>query len=142
MSDIVQKINIGASPEKVYEAVASGDGVRNWWCTRSDVATTVGAEHSMKFNHEGQEMGMAFRTDALDFAGRVAWTCVANDNPMWIGSTIEWAISPSGDGSTLTLTHAGIAGDGEAPESIAMGWQYFNGSLKSYCETGTGQPSG
>ena len=43
MSDIVQKINIGASPEKVYEAVATPDGVRNWWCTRSDVATAVGA---------------------------------------------------------------------------------------------------
>ena len=38
----------------------------------------------------------------------------------------------------VKLDHAGWKGD--PPEPVAQGWKHFLGSMKSYLETGAGQP--
>jgi hypothetical protein len=58
--------------------------------------------------------------------------------PDWIGTTLAWHIDGTGDGAEVALEHGGWSG--AAPEPVAQGWQHFVASLKSYLETGAGQP--
>ena len=83
---------------------------------------------------------MKFRDDALDGERRVAWSCTDNANPEWVGSALTWEITPRDGGSRLTFTHDGFAAGGPPYEMTAEGWKHFMASLKSYADTGSGQP--
>jgi hypothetical protein len=55
-----------------------------------------------------------------------------------VGTTLSWAITPDGNGTEVSFEHAGWKGD--APEPVVQGWRHFVGSLRSFVETGEGQP--
>ena len=55
-----------------------------------------------------------------------------------IGTTLTWTIKGTGDEVVVALDHAGWKDEG--PEPVKQGWKHFLASMKSYLETGTGQP--
>jgi uncharacterized protein YndB with AHSA1/START domain len=140
MEPIRHTLNLSAKPDVAYRAVATVEGLRGWWCKDSDIAAAVGGETELRFVKDGKPVTMRFRVDALDDGKRVAWTCIENANPIWVGSTLTWTIRPDGDGSTLEFSHAGLTAGGPPYDMTAQGWQHFMGSLEQYAETGTGQP--
>jgi uncharacterized protein YndB with AHSA1/START domain len=42
MSDIMHFIKIQASPEQVYQALATAEGIRNWWTRDAVLDSRVG----------------------------------------------------------------------------------------------------
>lgn len=66
------------------------------------------------------------------------WTCVAHDMASWVGTSLTWRIKEAGGAVVVSLDHAGWKD--AAPGMVAQGWKHFLGSMKSYVETGTGQP--
>ncbi len=140
MDAIRQTLSLAVSAAETFAAIATPVGQQGWWCKDSDIATRVGGESELRFNKDGNIVTMRFRVDELDKDHRVTWTCVANDHPMWIGSTLMWEITAGGERSSLEFTHDGLEGDGAPPEMITDTWTHFMSSLKSYVETGQGQP--
>jgi uncharacterized protein YndB with AHSA1/START domain len=138
MNAIKDEIRIAASASKVYEALVSQAGYRRWWNAAGEVAEVVGGTADLHFIREGKPVNMRFRIDEMNANESVRWTCVGNDSPTWIGTTLNWRIREAGGEVLLTFGHDGWK---EAPpEMIAQSWKHFLGSLKSYVETGTGQP--
>jgi uncharacterized protein YndB with AHSA1/START domain len=140
MEPIQHTLNLSASPEVVYRAVATPEGIQGWWCADSDRATRAGDETELRFVKDGKPVTMRFRVDVLEPDQRVAWTCIANANPIWVGSTLSWTIRRRNGGTTLEFSHGGLTAGGPPYDMTVQGWQHFMASLSRYVETGTGQP--
>jgi uncharacterized protein YndB with AHSA1/START domain len=138
MSSIKDEARIQGGAAKVYEALTTQAGYRGWWNTVAEVPDATGGEAKLRFVKDGQPVNMRWRIDEMTANERVRWTCVAHDMAPWIGTTLTWRIEPAGDGVLVSLDHAGWKDAPPAP--VAEGWRHFLGSLKSYVETGTGQP--
>jgi uncharacterized protein YndB with AHSA1/START domain len=138
MSSIKREVRIKGSVRKVYEALTLQAGYRAWWNAAGEVPQAVGGEPKLHFVKDGQPVEMRFRIDQMAKDATVRWTCVAHDMPSWVGTTLSWGLVEQGGDVLVSFEHAGWKD--AAPEAVAQGWQHFVESLKSYVETGAGQP--
>ena len=141
--DITHNLNIKASPETVYNAVSTHQGINGWWSKNCQVSETVGGDSILKFDKQGTIVRMDFRTEQLIPNEKVIWTCIKNGNPMWIGTKIITEIKSTAHGSEVQFSHAGFDEAHAGKEGFEMtksGWDHFVNSLVSYCENGEGQP--
>jgi uncharacterized protein YndB with AHSA1/START domain len=139
MSTIKDEVKIATTPEKAYVALTTQAGYLGWWSKDCSIAERVGGESSLSFNKNGSIVKMRFRTDIVDKAGRITWTCVGHDMDSWVGTTLNWSIAKDGAGVRVALAHEGWKAE-IPPEMVAQGWKHFLGSMKQYLETGVGQP--
>ncbi len=51
MPDIMHLITICASPERVYQALTTADGIRNWWTRDADLDGEVGGTGEFRFSY-------------------------------------------------------------------------------------------
>jgi uncharacterized protein YndB with AHSA1/START domain len=138
MTSIKDEARIQTTPARAYAALTEQSGYRGWWNKVAEVPSQVGGEPSLLFDKGGQPVAMRYRIDRLVPNELVKWTCIAHDMASWVGTTLTWSIRSAGDEVVIALDHSGWKD--EAPEPVRQGWQHFLGSLKSYLETGTGQP--
>jgi uncharacterized protein YndB with AHSA1/START domain len=137
------EIELAAPPHRVYEAIATADGVRSWWAGGS-FAERVGGVGRLTFGNGWTEL----RVDRLESDREVEWSCVGQDishfepTDEWVGTTIEFRLEPldQGERTRLRFVHEGLAGLG-CEEMCVKGWAHYIGvSLRSLVETGVGAP--
>ncbi|MBV7328135.1 SRPBCC domain-containing protein [Chloroflexi bacterium TSY] len=141
--DIQHSFAINAAPEKVYQAIASAAGIQGWWSKDSTIASAVGGQQILNFVKDGQPVVMKFNIDELTPSKKIIWTCTENGNPTWIGTTLTFEMKENNSGTDFSFVHGNFdeKWQGTPPyQSNVTIWQHFMNSLKSYCETGTGQP--
>lgn len=138
MTAIRDEIGIQAPRAKVYAALTEQSGYRGWWNAVAEVSDSVGDEAKLRFVKDGHPVDMTFRIDELAAGERVRWTCTAHAMDSWVGTTLWWNLRDASGGSLVSFEHAGWKGD--PPEPVVQGWKHFLASLRSYVETGTGQP--
>ena len=138
MSDIVQELTIEATPENVFHALTSPDGIAGWWSNHVTTEPQVGSLTEVRF-----ENGGVFKMEITDLevGKKVQWS-VRHSPHSWEGSTITWDLAPISKGTKLLFgQHNLFVGDTNySIEDTRAGWEYFLLSLKSYLETGTGTP--
>lgn len=138
MADILHLLQIHAPREKVYEAIATVEGVRNWLSRDADFDSKMGSSGEIRFA-EGQRI-LKIEIAELKPVSRVTWSVLSAAMPNWADTAIEFESSTEGDGSMLHFTHRGFK---EADDLYAMSatiWASFLISLKQYLETGKGTP--
>jgi uncharacterized protein YndB with AHSA1/START domain len=138
MNKIKEKLIVRGEPGKVFEALTTPTGYRGWWSKDCRIAQKPGDESALKFSKDGNIVNMRFRLDETVPQRSVRWTCVGHDMESWIGTTLKWELANDGDTTEVSFEHGGWKG--EAPEPVVQGWRHFMGSLRSYVETGQGQP--
>jgi uncharacterized protein YndB with AHSA1/START domain len=138
MSSINDEVRIATTAAKAYEALTRQAGYRAWWNAAAQVAESAGGEAKLYFVKDGAPVNMTFRIDEMKANESVRWSCIAHDMPSWVGTTLNWRIKDGGGAVVVSLDHSGWKDAGPAP--VSQGWKHFLGSLKSYLETGTGQP--
>ena len=133
MTDILHTIDSSASPDRAYAAAATEDGIKGWWTDRASVPPQEGGKVHLQFDKAGTIVDMYFVVEVLEPNKRVLWRCTENVNPVWPGTTIEWAIEASDAGSRLTLTHGGFEEDQSPPYQMTVqGWPMFVERLQAY----------
>lgn len=141
--DITHNLTIKASPETVYNAVATHKGINGWWSKDCSVGETEGETSLLKFDKQGTIVEMGFKTIELVPSKKAIWECTENGNPAWLGTKIITEISDADGGSSVVFSHAGFDEKWKGQDGFEMtkgGWEHFVGSLVSYCEKGEGQP--
>ncbi len=134
-------LELQASSKAIQAALTTAAGIHGWWASDAEIGEGQGSEHILRFVKGEQTVTMKFRVDR-DAPGEVAWTCTDNGNPVWPGTTLRWKWQEEGDGARLVFEHAGFAEAASPPYQMTVGgWEHFIGSLRSYLETGEGQPS-
>jgi uncharacterized protein YndB with AHSA1/START domain len=136
--DIVHVVEIKTTPDRLYEAVTTQQGLTGWWTRSVKAEPKVGAVNEFGFGHG---MDFKLRVEALDAARHVEWSSVQGP-PDWTGTRIKFDIMPATDGATLRFTHGGFQSTGGGFGVYSYSWAQFLRSLKLLCETGKGEPGG
>ena len=142
MVDILHRVGALAPLEKVYEAIATPEGVAGWWTKDTTGEGTVGRTMTTTFHDDGGQRLGSFELEvtALDPAGAVDWL-VTGGPEEWIGTHIRFDLKEE-DGFTIVLfSHTGWKEPVEFMNHCSTKWATFLMSLKSFVETGAGAPS-
>jgi hypothetical protein len=136
MVDILHKVGIkGASPNDVYEALATCEGLSGWWTTDTKGDSKTGGVINFRFGNGGFDMKVL----KLDPGKHVLWDVI--DGPQeWIGTRISWDIRQDGDWTIVFFKHAGWKEPVEFMHHCSTKWAVFLLSLKSLLESGRGSP--
>lgn len=135
--DIVHRIGItGTSPQDVYRALTTIDGLAGWWTTDTTGDAGLGSVIQFRFLPGGFDMKVIDqRPDE-----HVRWEVV--DGPEeWIGTTITWDLAREGDWTIVMFGHLGWRDRGAFMHHCSTKWATYLMSLKALLETGVGAPS-
>jgi uncharacterized protein YndB with AHSA1/START domain len=137
MVDILHRVGIeSSSPDDVYEAVATRDGLAAWWTEGTTGEGAVGEVIQLRFDEGGMDMKVL----ELVPGKRVQWETVAGPAE-WIGTTVTFDISQDGDHTIVLFKHEGWKEPVEFMHHCSTKWGVFLLSLKSLIETGQGAPA-
>src|SRR5947209_3426613 len=98
MVDILHRVGVKSdSPEKVYEALTTIDGLAGWWTEDTTGSTELGGVIQFRFPPGGFDMEVIEQKASE----RVAWKVVEGPEE-WVGTTIDWQLRQD-DGHTIVL---------------------------------------
>jgi uncharacterized protein YndB with AHSA1/START domain len=136
MADILHRVGIKSSLDKVYKALATVEGLAGWWTDDTRGESKVGGVIHFQFGERG-----FFDMKVLEFQPptRVLWQVV--DGPEeWIGTTVSWELRQEKDYIIILFNHQGWKEPVEFMHHCSTKWGIFLMSLKSLLETGKGAP--
>jgi uncharacterized protein YndB with AHSA1/START domain len=132
--DYSTALKIKASPDQVFDAVATLEGLRGWWTAIAAGSTEPGSE--VHFGFQKMDEDIVMHVVQSESPRLVSWICLLHTGaPQWHGSRVRFQITETADGCELHFRH-----DDVPAELVAGGWQRFLGSLVKLVETGTGDP--
>jgi len=135
-TDIRINVVIKATPEKVYKAVTTQEGLGGWWCKNATGKAELGFVNIFVFGKFRNEM----KVTNLITNKKVEWKCI-NSIEEWIGTDISFDIEEKEGNTILRFAHSGWRAATDTFAGCTYDWALFMKSLKSFCETGTGTPS-
>ena len=137
MADILHRIGVlTESPEKVYDALTTVDGLAGWWTTDTKGTAEPGGVVEFRFPPVG-----GFDMEVLEAVPgkKVTWR-VADGPEEWMGTTIDWELRQDGEYTIVLFKHEGWREPVEFMHHCSTKWGQFLMSLKELVETGTGAP--
>ena len=138
MPDIRHRVAISAPLESVYDAVATTDGISEWW-TRGGVRGESREGSRIQFFFGQPEPAAVMEVTRLSPNELVSWSCVEGADE-WVGTELSFDVTHADDETVVLFTHADWRGPTEFMAHCSARWAYFLLSLKSYLETGKGTP--
>jgi uncharacterized protein YndB with AHSA1/START domain len=136
--ELRKEITLEATPEQVWEAIATGPGIDGWFMGRNQVEPRQGGRSSMTIGDHTEEATVtawepprrfAYRADSPDGSGFMA---------------LEWLVEGRGDGTTLLrLVQSGVLADDWETEYDALdkGWGMYLHQLGQYLRYFRGRPA-
>ena len=136
MADILHRIGVEhSSPERVYDALTTLEGLSGWWAERTTGETDPGGVLEFRFGPGGIDMRVAEREP-----GRLVRWDVVGGPEEWIGTTVRWEVRQEADWTIVLLRHEGWRVPVEVMHHCSTKWATFLLSPKRLVETGTGAP--
>lgn len=139
--DIIHEFEIKATEKEVFKAITTEKGINGWWSKDCDIPSAEGEVIKVRFTEHNVEMG--FRIDELIPNSKVVWTCVENPNPAFLDTIVQFDIKSTTSGIKFRFTHSNWDEQWNGKinyEQSKESWNHFMNSLKSFLETGDGQP--
>lgn len=142
MVDIIHRIGIKAPVSKVYEALATVDGVAGWWTRETSGDSRVGGTVTTRFRSpDGRELGrMDFDVVRLTPERAVQWRFTSGPEE-WVGTDVTFDLSREGDQTLILFGHRNWREAIDFTAHCSMKWATFLLSLRALVETGTGKPA-
>ena len=136
MADILHKVGIkSSSPDDVYGALATVEGLSGWWTRDTRGESKVGGVMQFRFGTGGFDM----KVRELGPAKRVLWQVI--DGPEeWVGTKISFDLKQNDDWTIVLFKHEGWKETVEFMHHCSTKWATFLLSLKQLLETGEGAP--
>jgi Activator of Hsp90 ATPase homolog 1-like protein len=133
MVDIVHRVGVTSTPDKVYRAITTIDGLSAWWTYASETADGLLELRSGNGDSGGCDVKIVeSRPDT-----RVLWRVVGGPAE-WIGTSVSFDLVEDGEWTIVLFTHAGWREPIEFMNHCSTKWAVFLLSLKSLVEKGTG----
>ncbi|GAB3412796.1 SRPBCC family protein [Flindersiella endophytica] len=140
MVDILHRIGVTASPEEVYEALTTADGLSGWWTQGMEGEGGVGGVFRVRFEDAPPPAGFDMKVLEAKPAELVVWEVVYGPDE-WVGTKIRFELKQE-DGLTIVLfSHGGWKEPVEFMNHCSTKWATFLLSLKHLVETGKGEPA-
>ena len=134
-TDIRLNVVIKASPDVIYNAVTTEDGLKSWWAKDTTAQPEVGFVNVFTFGKFRNKMKVSTLTENKF----VEWQCV-NSIEEWVGTKISFELEEKNGKTLLRFAHSGWSAVTDTFAGCSYDWAQFLKSLKNLCESGTGQP--
>ncbi len=131
MPDILHRVGILASPEKVYAALATIDGLSHWWV----VETTGNPEKGGLIDFGFCEMEVV----ASEPGKLVQWKCTRGPDE-WVGTEVIFKLQWKEAQTFVLFRHAGWQESVEFMHHCSTKWATFLLSLRDWLERSEGRP--
>ena len=130
-----RRLAIRAPRERVFEAIATVEGLRGWWTAIASGSAAAGGELHLGFAGLGEHI--VLHVEDARRPSLVRWRCLAHSGcPAWNGTAVTFELVEDGPGRcTLRFRHAGLSAD-----LVRDGWERFLASLAALAQTGRGDP--
>ena len=131
MVDILHRVGIAATPEKVFNALTTMEGVRAWWCSTA----TGGAAKNEVTNYGFCDM------EVLDAepAQLVRWRCTGGPSE-WLNTEVTFRLEWKDNQTFVMFWHANWKEPVEFMHHCSTKWATFLLSLRDFVENGAGRP--
>jgi hypothetical protein len=142
MVNIIHRIGIQGDIRKVYEALATVQGISDWWTKDTSGASEIGKTVVTRFHTlEGHEVGsMRFEIIVLEADKKVHWKFLEGPEE-WIGTEVIFDLHQEDNYTIVLFSHINWAEEVEFKAHCSMKWAVFMLSLKQLIENGEGKPS-
>jgi uncharacterized protein YndB with AHSA1/START domain len=137
MPEILHQLVIDVPPAGVFAALTEQKGLSSWWTTDVRAEPRVGSIAEFGFN--SRSAVFEIQIVALDKPNFVRWHCLVG-HPEWANTDIVFALTGHAGGTVLRFAHRGWESSEGILAQCSFDWARYLASLKSYLETGTGQP--
>jgi uncharacterized protein YndB with AHSA1/START domain len=136
--ELIKEITLEATPEEVWEAVATGAGIDGWFMGRNQVEPREGGRTAMTVGGDTAEATVT----AWEPPRRFTYQTGSPDEPRFIA--FEWLVEGRGDGTTvLRLVQSGVLGDDDWEaeyDAWGSGWEMYLHQLGQYLRWFRGRP--
>ncbi len=136
MFDINHRVGIKASPENIYNALTTDDGLAKWWTSDTSGAGEVDSTIEFRFNGEGPD----FIVTKLIPNKMVCWLHSKSVPEAWIGTRISFKLEAQEEQTFVRFTHSNWKETTDFMAHCSTKWAVFLLSLKAFLETGEGKP--
>ena len=136
MADITHNLVIHSPVSQVYQAVATQEGVRNWWTVQTDINSVTGGSAEFRF---GPKYYIKMEITELVPDQKVSWICTIGDE-QWVGTEFHFNFAQENGDTLLRFGHTKWAAQTDFFGHCNFQWGRYMMSLKNYCETGWGEP--
>src|ERR1700722_12081808 len=138
MDSINHEIKINATPEMVFNALSTRNGVKSWFTSDVEGIGAVGSEWKLRFKDQPEFHWQILASDAKK---HVVWKCLKGPGNS-VGTSVVFDLSPTQDGRTLlTVSHLGwpnIEGNFRKCNTL---WGVIIHHLKQFAETNVAHPA-
>ena len=135
MPDILHCVGIAATADRVYDALATIEGLSHWWVTGTTGNARLGGVIHVSADGGGFQMQVA------DFAVHrfVHWKCIGGPRE-WIGTEVRFTLDARPEQTMVMFTHTGWREPSESMHHSSTKWATFLLSLKNWIERSEGRP--
>ncbi|MGN6607307.1 MAG: SRPBCC family protein [Jatrophihabitans sp.] len=142
--DYTAVLQLPVPPQRAAELFASPEGVSAWWGPATGDAE-VGGTLAVAFGKYGVNAVRVLQRDLE----RVVWQSIdladgrgTQHTAEWAGTTIEFDLSPTAEGTELRFRHRGLTPTLVCWDDCFAGWTHFLASIDTWARTGVGTPFG
>lgn len=137
MADIVQEFTVKAGPERVFQTMATPQGLAEWWTKTSAGEPRQGAEYTLTFGPEYDWRGRVAR-----YAPNSAFELeISKADPDWTGTRVGCELRPEGKDSTrVRFYHTGWPTENEHWRVSCYCWAMYLRIMRRYLEHGETVP--
>ncbi len=136
MPDILHRVGIRSSADKIFKSLSEERGLAGWWTEDVKASPEVGAINRFQFGDKGFNH---MKVVELLPGKHVAWLCVDGAKE-WIGTNITFDLKEQNGATVVLFAQRGWREEVEFMHYCSTKWAIYLMSLKSLCETGTGNP--
>jgi len=135
MVDIIHRVGIAASPDKVYKAITTNEGLASWWTTDTSGAGSVGSIIKFRFGGHGPDFEVIEQTDSS-----VRWNHSGEMPGPWMGTEVSFHLTRGENQTYLLFSHSNWKEPSDFMAHCSTKWAVFLLSLKEALEEGEGKP--
>jgi len=133
MPDIRHRVGIAVPRDRVYEEIASTDGLAEFWAEKVEGDPRLGGRLSFFFG--GPSPAVVMEVVESKPGDRIVWRCVEGPAE-WLNTTVTYDLK-EGEGETVLLfTHAGWRDPVKFMHHCSTKWATFLIGLRSGLEGG------
>jgi len=130
MTDILHDFPVQASPGRVFEAVATPEGLDRWWTKRSSGEPTEGAEYELWFGPEYDWRARVTRcVPGVEF--ELEMVRAMHD---WLGTRVGFRLQGGQGHTQLCFRHTGWPEPSEHYRTSSYCWAMYLRILRRYLE--------
>lgn len=132
MPEIDHEIKINATPEQVFAALSTHEGVSSWQTPHAEGTGAVGSQWRFKFTGRAE---FDWEIVESEPPSRLVWRCTRGPGDS-VGTTATFLVSRSGDRTLLELSHAGWPGTHGNFRKCNTIWAVLLHHIQQYVQTG------